>query len=180
MIRFLLFELVNWVFACFGYWMSILRWLVPGIRGPYGEMAGRQWVLYRVYCGGVNPVDAKFLYGDVLPHFCWPLVKWFVRGRICGIDFSGIVVEAPTSCEYKAGDAVFGKNPPLCGSFAKYVPAPTDFISHKPKNVSFAEECAVPSVGLTVLQVFEDNNLNPLQNRRPPHIERPPRLEGHF
>jgi NADPH:quinone reductase-like Zn-dependent oxidoreductase len=122
-------------------------------------MADRQWVLCRVYCGGLNPVDAKFLYGDKLPPFCLPFLKWFVEGRICGIDFSGVVVEAPPRCGYKAGDAVFGTIPPFCGSFAEYVRAPTDFISRKPNNMSFAEACALPLVGLTVLQAFEDNNL---------------------
>jgi NADPH:quinone reductase-like Zn-dependent oxidoreductase len=70
-----------------------------------------------------------------------------------------MVVKAPPDCGYKAGDTVFGTIPPFCGSFAEYVRAPTDFISHKPKNMSFAEACAIPLVGLTVLQAFEDNNL---------------------
>ncbi|UJR18633.1 hypothetical protein I4U23_005541 [Adineta vaga] len=158
-VRFVLFKIINSVFVCIGYLMCLLRWLIPSIPGPYGEVADRQWVLCRVHCGGVNPVDAKFLYGDKLPHFCLPLVKWFVEDRICGIDFSGVVIEAPSGCGYTAGDAVFGTIPPFCGSFAEYVRAPTDFISHKPKNMSFAEACTIPLAGLTVLQAFEDNNL---------------------
>ena len=157
--RSLLSQIIVLICTCTGYLMCLLRWLIPSIPAPYGEVAGRQWVLCRVHCGGVNPVDAKFLYGDKLPHFCLPLVKWFVEDRICGIDFSGVVVEAPLHCGYTAGDAVFGTIPPFCGSFAEYVRAPTDFISHKPKNMSFAEACALPLVGLTVLQAFEDNNL---------------------
>ncbi|CAF0925823.1 unnamed protein product [Adineta steineri] len=158
-VRSLLFQIINFIFACTGRFMCLLRWLISNIPSPYGEVDSRQWVLCRVYCGGVNPVDAKFLYGDKLPHFCLPLVKWFVEDRICGIDFSGIVIEAPPNCGYTAGDAVFGTIPPFCGSFAEYVRAPTDFISHKPNNISFAEACALPLVGLTVLQAFEDNNL---------------------
>jgi NADPH:quinone reductase-like Zn-dependent oxidoreductase len=157
--RFWLFQIINLIFSCIGHFMCLLRWLIPGIPGPYGEVTDRQWVLCRVYCGGVNPVDAKFLYGDKLPHFCLPLVKWFVEGRICGIDFSGVVVEAPSGCGYTAGDAVYGTIPPFCGSFAEYVRAPTDFISRKPNNMSFAEACVLPLVGLTTLQAFEDNNL---------------------
>jgi NADPH:quinone reductase-like Zn-dependent oxidoreductase len=157
--RFWLFKIIQLVFACMSHFMCLLRWMMPSIPGPYGEVAGRQWVLCRVYCGGLNPVDAKFLYGDKLPHFCLAIVKWFVEDRICGIDFSGVIVEAPSGCGYKAGDAVFGTIPPFCGSFAEYVRAPTDFISRKPTNVSFAEACALPLVGLTVLQALEDNNL---------------------
>jgi NADPH:quinone reductase-like Zn-dependent oxidoreductase len=157
--RFWLFQIIKLISTCIGYFMRLLRWLIPSMPDSYGELVGRQWVLCRVYCGGVNPVDAKFLYGDKLPHFCLPLVKWFVEDRICGIDFSGIVMEAPPGCGYTAGDAVFGTIPPFCGSFAEYVRAPTDFISHKPNNMSFAEACALPLVGLTALQAFEDNNL---------------------
>ena len=162
--RFWIFRIINFVYTCIGHFMCLLRWMVPRMPGPYGEVVGRQWVLCRVYCSGLNPVDAKFLYGDKLPHFCLPLVKWFVEGRICGIDFSGVVIEAPPGCGYTVGDAVFGTIPPFCGSFAEYVRAPTDFINHKPNNMSFAEACAVPLVGLTVLQAFEDNNLMPGQH----------------
>lgn len=158
-IRFWLFQIINCIFTCIGYLMCLLRWLIPSIPAPYGEVPDRQYVLCRVHCVGMNPVDAKFLYGDKLPHFCLPLVKWFVEGRICGIDFSGEVVEALPGSGYKAGDEIFGTIPPFCGSFAEYVRAPTDFINHKPKNMSFAESCTLPLVGLTVLQAFEDNNL---------------------
>ena len=157
--RFWLFKIIELMYICIGYCMCVLRRLLPRIPNPYGEVAARQWVLCRVYCGGVNPVDAKFLYGDKVPRFCMPLVKWFVEDRICGIDFSGVVVEAPPNCGYTIGDAVFGTIPPFYGSFAEYVRAPTDFISRKPHNMSFAEACALPLVGLTALQAFEDNNL---------------------
>ncbi|CAF3139377.1 unnamed protein product [Rotaria sp. Silwood2] len=157
--RFCLFRLIDFVCTCMSYFMCLLRWLLPGMPSTYGEVAARQWVLCRVYFGGVNPVDAKFLYGDKLPHFCLSLVKWFVEGRICGIDFSGVVIEAPPGCGYAVGDAVFGTIPPFCGSFAEYVRAPTDFISHKPNNMSFAEACALPLVGLTAMQAFDDNGL---------------------
>ncbi|CAF3293166.1 unnamed protein product [Rotaria socialis] len=158
-IRFWHFRIIELISTFMSYCMCLLRRLLPSIPGPYGEIADRQWVLCRVYCGGVNPVDAKFLYGDKLPHFLLPLVKWFVEGRICGIDFSGVVVEAPSDCGYAPGDAVFGTIPPFCGSFAEYVRAPTDFISHKPRNVSFVEASALPLVALTTMQAFDDNNL---------------------
>lgn len=102
----------------------------------------------RVYCGGVNSIDTTFLYGDILPHICLPLVKWFVEDRICGIDFSGIAVEAFPKFGYKVGDAIFGTIPPLNVSFAEYVRVPIDFISHKPTNLSFVKACTFPLVAL--------------------------------
>ena len=153
------FKLIHFIFHLLGCVMKVLRLLFPRIPEPYGESPNRQWVLCRVHSGGMNPVDAKFLYGDKLPHFCLPLVKWFVEDRISGIDFSGVVVDAPAGCQFKSGDAVFGTIPPFCGSFAEYVRAPTDFISHKPSNISFSQASTIPLVGLTVLQAFEDNNL---------------------
>ena len=42
--------------------------------------------------------------------------------------------------------------------------APTDFLSLKPKKISFSEAAAVPLVGLTVTQCFEDNKLTAGQN----------------
>ena len=159
LLRFWLFQVITFVVICMGYIMFLLRLVFSRIPGCYGEVSDRQWVLCRVSCVGVNPVDAKFLYGDKLPHFCLPLVQWFVEDRICGIDFSGVVVEAPPGCGFTVGEHVFGTIPPFCGSFAEYVRAPTDFISRKPSNMSFAEACALPLVGLTTLQAFEDNHL---------------------
>lgn len=55
---------------------------------------------------GVNPVDAKFLYGDKLPRFLIYFFRFFIENRTCGIDFSGEVSDAPPNCEFKVGDQV--------------------------------------------------------------------------
>lgn len=133
---------------------------LDGTAPGSGEAPGRQYVVCRMHGGGVNPVDAKFLYGDKLPHACLPLVQRKIEAHVCGIDFSGVVVEAPAGCQYAVGDRVFGTIPPLAGTFAEYVCAPIDSIGLLPENLSFAEGCVVPLVGLTALQAFEDNRLS--------------------
>lgn len=163
-VRSILFTILNCLYHLLSQMMRLLRYIFPSIPSPYGELHDRQWVLCRVHAVGLNPVDAKFLYGDKLPHFCLPLVQWFVDNRICGIDFSGVVEEAPNHCPYKKGDEIFGTIPPFSGSLAEFVRVPTDFINHKPKNLSFSQACAIPLVALTVLQAFEDNHLKPGQN----------------
>ncbi len=131
----------------------------PALDGAAAEAPGRPYVVCRVYGGGVNPVDAKFLYGDKLPHAFLPLVQRKIEAHVCGIDFSGVVVEAPAGRQYAVGDRVFGTIPPLAGTFAEYVRAPLDSIALLPENLSFAEGCVVPLVGLTALQAFQDNRL---------------------
>jgi NADPH:quinone reductase-like Zn-dependent oxidoreductase len=135
--------------------LGFLR-LIRCAPDAYGECRGRKMVYCRVVAVGINPVDAKFLYGDKLPKLCLPWIKYFVENRICGIDFSGVVMHAPKGCRFKAGDEVYGTIPPFVGSLAEYVLAPSDFISKKPKNVSFKEAAAIPLVGLTAIQALEE------------------------
>ena len=121
--------------------------------------------LRQVHAAGVNPVDAKKLYGDKAPVALHPLVEWFIEGRICGIDFSGVVEAVPdgSDCGFKVGDEVYGEMPPFVGAFAEYVLAYSDFIALKPTNLSHPSAAALPLAGLTVLQAFEDTSLQPGQ-----------------
>ena len=118
-------------------------------------------VLCRVVCSGVNPVDAKFLFGDKLPRFLASRGRKMVEGRIAGIDFAGIVEQAPAECaRFKPGDAVFGTAPPGRGTFAEYVAAPLYQVAHKPASLSFEEAAVLPLVGLTAIQALQyDNSL---------------------
>lgn len=158
--RYLCLQGIYLIGYCSGIMLSIFRKLFPSIPGVYGRCDDRHYVLCKVMSAGVNPVDAKRLYGDKVPECLQKWVEWFVDNRICGIDFSGIVVEAPNYSRYKVGDEVYGTIPPFHGSFAEYVRAPSDFISHKPKCLKHYEAAVVPLVGLTTLQVFEDNLLS--------------------
>jgi NADPH:quinone reductase-like Zn-dependent oxidoreductase len=128
------------------------------IPPPYGSHPNRKYVLVTVVAAGVNPVDAKWLYGDKVPALLF-LIQKYLNHRICGIDFAGIVTEAQPGSGFIAGDEVFGTVPPSLGSFAEVVRVPTDFINLKPKNLTFKESAACPLVGLTIVQMFEEVRL---------------------
>jgi reticulon-4-interacting protein 1, mitochondrial len=105
-------------------------------------------LLVRVKAVGLNPVDAKDVFGDKLPH-SWStghaLVRWFIQKKIPGFDFAGVCVASSTD-EYQPGDQVYGTMPPLTGSLAEYVSAPLDQVCHMPENFSFEEAAATPLV----------------------------------
>jgi hypothetical protein len=64
---------------------------------------------------GINPVDAKRLYGDKVPPIFHGFIAWMLENRVCGIDFSGTVVGIPKdfsghgSQNLKVGDDIYGK-----------------------------------------------------------------------
>ncbi|KAJ1434701.1 hypothetical protein B484DRAFT_282979 [Ochromonadaceae sp. CCMP2298] len=120
----------------------------------YGEDPHRYHVLCKTHAVGVNPCDAKMLYGDKVPVWALQLVAWSVRGRPAGMDFSGVVVQA--AGPFRAGDEVFGVIPPFQGSLAEYVLAPSDAIALKPRGLSHCAACVVPLVGLTALQLLDE------------------------
>jgi len=124
-----------------------------------------EWVLVKVLYGGLNPVDAKHLYGDKLPEVLIPSFRSFIEGSIAGIDFCGEIIDVDNNnSKYKKGDIVYGTMPPMLGSFAEIIKVPTNFINLKPKLLSAAESSALPLVALTAFQAFEDNNLKENMN----------------
>jgi len=151
--------------AIFALLRRYAKWMP---KQPFGANPNRKTILVRVRACGVNPVDAKFLYGDKVPLWALPLVKWFVDGRVCGIDMAGIVAEVPHGCtEFKVGDSVFGTICPFQsgaeGAFSEYALAWTDSIALKPETLSFVEAAAVPLTGITVMQAFDDHAPPPWQ-----------------
>ncbi|TQV96980.1 zeta-crystallin [Cordyceps javanica] len=87
---------------------------------PSPEATGDN-VLIRVRGVGVNYVDTLYARGKhqnnkrhVTPPF------------ILGLEFAGIVLEAPADCEFQKGDAVFGD---YAGSYAEIISFPRDQIS---------------------------------------------------
>jgi hypothetical protein len=105
-------------------------------------------LLVRVKAVSLNPVDAKNVVGDKLPH-SWStghaMVRWFIQKKIPGFDFAGVCV-ASTTNEYKPGDKVYGTMPPFAGSLAEFVSAPLDQVCHMPDNLSFEDAAAIPLV----------------------------------
>lgn len=124
-------------------------------------------ILVRVHAVGLNPVDAKNVIGDKLPH--WDGLRNFVheqavKGHVPGIDFAGTVVDACKS-NFSVGTAVFGTMPPLQGTLAEYIAVPLDQVSEmpvlSPTTSDFVHAAALPLVGLTGLQCLKPH----LENR---------------
>ena len=124
-------------------------------------------VLVRVHAAGANPVDAKYIIGDKLPESWMSFSARRVTGHTPGFDFSGVVVSAPEGCGYEAGDEVYGLacDPAkmamrtLRGSFAEYCCPPLNQICKKPASLSHIEAAALPLVGTTCVQAFEEHGL---------------------
>jgi len=110
-------------------------------------------VLIRVRAAGVNPFDWKVadgaLEGEQKHRF--PL--------ILGFDAAGVVERVGTEVTGLAeGDEVYGylfKPVVGGGAYADYVSAPASIVAKKPKSVSFAEAAALPTPGLTAMDLVD-------------------------
>ena len=112
--------------------------------------------MVRVKACGVNPVDAKYIWGDKFPE-SW--MEWCARrvsGHTPGFDFSGEVVRCPPDCDFRVGDEVFGlADDPACiacgrflmGSLGEYISPPLNQVTLKPPGLSHVEAAALPLVG---------------------------------
>ena len=141
------------------------------LAAPTGSSAKtfyrRGAILCDVVAAGVNPVDAKYLVGDKVPESWMGWAARRVDGSTPCFDFSGVVVDAPAGSGYEAGDEVYGfaADPasvlrgPMKGSLAERVRAPVDQICRKPKSLSHVEAAALPLVGTTELQAFQQHGL---------------------
>lgn len=105
-------------------------------------------VLVRVRAAGVNPIDWKIRQGymkDVMPTK-FPLT--------IGQDFAGEVVDKGNSVtQFAKGDRVFGF---AQGAYAESAAAPASTVAKIPDGVDFATAAALPTAGLTALQIIRD------------------------
>jgi NADPH:quinone reductase-like Zn-dependent oxidoreductase len=105
-------------------------------------------ILVRVHDAGVNPIDWKIRQGylqKVMPSR-FPLT--------IGQDFSGEVVECGKAAQgFQAGDRVFGF---AQGAYAEYVAAPLSTVARIPDALDFVTAAALPTAGLTALQIVRD------------------------
>jgi reticulon-4-interacting protein 1, mitochondrial len=117
----------------------------------------RGHVLVRVEAAGLNPVDAKEIIGDKLPH-SWTYTRSWIRssisGKIPGFDFAGTCVvhddvgaPTPGNNPFSDGAKVFGTMPPFQGTLAEYISVPLDQICSMPETLKFEEAAALPLVG---------------------------------
>jgi len=112
-------------------------------------------VLIQIKASGFNPIDYQMLENE--------LERKLIKSPILGRELSGIVVETGDKVtHFTVGDEVYcgsgsmGSN----GSYAEYITVPESIIAFKPSNISFEQAAAIPSVGMTALQIFNRLSLN--------------------
>jgi NADPH:quinone reductase-like Zn-dependent oxidoreductase len=99
-------------------------------------------VLMRIRAGSFNPIDFKIRggrFGGDLP-------------LVMGHDAAGVVVEVGTSVNrLRVGDEVWAYLGGPCsnGAYAEYVSLPHEFVTARPRILSFEEAASVPVAGLT-------------------------------
>ncbi|HEY2382470.1 MAG TPA: NADP-dependent oxidoreductase [Terriglobia bacterium] len=106
-------------------------------------------ILVRVRDAGVNPVDWKIRQGYLkqVMSASFPLTM--------GQDFAGEVVESGTSVKrFAIGDRVFGFGH---GTYAEYAAASESAVAAMPKSMDDVTAAALPTAGLTALQLIRDH-----------------------
>ena len=120
------------------------------IEVPVPEPAGTQ-LLIQVKAVAINPLDWKILEGKM------KLMSGSTFPKGIGIDFSGVVQRVGAGVgRFRPGDAVFGAVDPFKGgALAEYLLVRERDIALKPKNISFEQAAALPTVGTAALQIFD-------------------------
>ncbi|GEP98667.1 NADP-dependent oxidoreductase [Chitinophaga cymbidii] len=115
-------------------------------------------VRIRLAAAGLNPFDWKMVDGILKDHMqhVFPL--------ILGVDGAGVVEETAAGVtRFKKGDRVYGQmlhEPVGEGSYAEYVVVPEDAaISLAPESIPLTEAAAVPTAGMTALQMLDRSGL---------------------
>ena len=105
-------------------------------------------ILVRVHDAGVNPIDWKIREGylqKVMP-VSFPLT--------IGQDFAGEVAERGKNVKrFEIGERVFGFTQ---AAYAEYAAATESTVAAMPELINFATAAALPTAGLTALQVIRD------------------------
>jgi len=104
---------------------------------------GSDEALIHVSSSSVNPVDL-----DRVEPFC---VNFECASGTIGQDIAGTVVAVGDSCGFSVNDQVWAVG---SGAFAEYAVAKCSQMSAKPSSLAFMPSGAIPTVGLTALQMF--------------------------
>jgi NADPH:quinone reductase-like Zn-dependent oxidoreductase len=110
-------------------------------------------VLIKVKVTGINPVDTKVRAGTS------GISKQIKLPAILGWDVSGVIQNVGKNVQsFRSGDEIFGciGFPGLGKTYAEFTLADPQFISKKPRNISFEEAAAVPLAGLTAYQAINE------------------------
>jgi NADPH:quinone reductase-like Zn-dependent oxidoreductase len=111
-------------------------------------------ILVRVAAAGINPFDWKMIDGILdghMPHN-FPLIM--------GVDGAGTVTATGGGVSrFKTGDSIYGQfihSPVGEGSYAEYaIVTESAAIAHAPKSIPLETAAAVPTAGMTALQLLE-------------------------
>jgi NADPH:quinone reductase-like Zn-dependent oxidoreductase len=123
---------------------------VPEVTERPVPEPGRGEVLVRLSAAGLNPFDWKVIDG-VIKDVSFPL--------IIGTDGAGTVERVGAEVtEFRPGDPVFGqfsKARQGLGSYAELAVASHDAIAAAPRTVALSEAAAVPTAGMTALNLVD-------------------------
>lgn len=131
---------------------------------PSSDKKKKDEVLIRVRAVGLNPVDAKGVIGDKLPH-SWTTLQSLarrcaVRSKVIGFDFAGVVVLGDDDDgRFTAGDRVYGILPPsrYDGTLRDRIRVSVDQVARVPSDDvnDLTRVAALPLVGITALQCLQ-------------------------
>lgn len=112
-------------------------------------------VQVKIVAAGFNPIDYQMTENA--------MERKLLHSPILGRELSGIVSAVGEKVtDFKIGDLVFcgsgsmGSN----GTYAQYICVPAEILMHLPNTITIEEGAAIPSVGLTALQVINRMKAN--------------------
>nr|WP_199001116.1 NADP-dependent oxidoreductase [Flavobacterium sp. ASV13] len=112
-------------------------------------------VQVKISAAGFNPIDYQMTENA--------MERKLLHSPILGREFSGVVSAVGNKItDFKIGDSVFcgsgsmGSN----GTYAEYICVPAAIVMHLPANISLYQAAAIPSVGLTALQIVNRMKAN--------------------
>ncbi|SHL95167.1 NADP-dependent oxidoreductase [Flavobacterium chilense] len=112
-------------------------------------------VQVKISAAGFNPIDYQMTENA--------MERKLLHSPILGREFSGVVSAVGSNVtDFKIGDSVFcgsgsmGSN----GTYAEYICVPAAIVMHLPANISLYQAAAIPSVGLTALQIVNRMKAN--------------------
>ncbi|QMV68917.1 NADP-dependent oxidoreductase [Sphingobacterium paramultivorum] len=113
-------------------------------------------VKIKIIASAINPIDYQMRENE--------FERRYLYSPILGREGAGIITDKGSDVsEYAIGDEVFfacgsmGSN----GTYAAYIQLPAGLVAPKPKNISFEQAAALPTAGITALQVFDRATINP-------------------
>lgn len=114
--------------------------------------AGMDEVVIRVRAAAVNPADAKWRQGmfQAFAPVSFP--------HVLGYDVAGVIDTIGAGVAgFSVGDPVFAMlNSATKGGYAEYAAVPKDSVVRMPESLDFATASALPTAGLTGVQMVED------------------------